>query len=58
MNATIRRVTYLGATEQYALELASGAVIRAVEANPVAIRRPGENMQIHLQPRDIFVLAM
>jgi iron(III) transport system ATP-binding protein len=55
-HGTIVEVCYLGETEQYALELAGGHRIKAVEQNPVEVRRPGEGLEVHVRPQDLLLL--
>ena len=52
---TIAQVCYLGETEQYVLELPGGPRIKAVEQNPVEIRRPGEGLEVHVRPQDLLL---
>jgi iron(III) transport system ATP-binding protein len=54
--ATVEHVTYLGATEQYALRLPGGALVKAVEANPVAARQPGETVGMTIRADSVFLL--
>jgi iron(III) transport system ATP-binding protein len=53
---TIAHVSYLGETEQYALESAPGLVIKAFEQNPREIRRVGDPLIVHVRPQDCLVL--
>ena len=52
----IRQVTYLGEIEQYHLELPGGGLIKAFEQNPLAIRRPGTALPVHVRPEDLLLL--
>lgn len=52
----IRSVTYLGEVEQYLLALEDGTLLKAVEQNPLEIRRPGTGLTVHVRPADVFVL--
>jgi iron(III) transport system ATP-binding protein len=52
----IRSVIYLGEVEQYLLALEDGTLLKAVEQNPVEIRRPGAALTVHVRPGDLFLL--
>jgi iron(III) transport system ATP-binding protein len=53
----ITHVSYLGEIEQYRLELASGAVIKAFEQNPRDLRQVGAPLAVHVRPQNFLVLA-
>ena len=53
---TIAHVSYLGEVEQYGLEFLPGKTIKAFEQNPVAIRRVGAKLAVHVRPQDCLVL--
>jgi iron(III) transport system ATP-binding protein len=52
----IRQVSYLGEIEQYHLGVTTGQIIKAFEQNPLAIRRPGTPLTVHVRPEDLLVL--
>jgi len=54
--ATIAQVSYLGDIEQYGLEVSPGRVIKAFEQNPLAIRKPGTPLAVHVRPQDCLVM--
>jgi len=54
---TIAHTSYLGEIEQYGLEIARGSIIKAVEHNPLEIRRPGSALWVHIRPLDFLVLS-
>jgi iron(III) transport system ATP-binding protein len=56
LRATVTQVAYLGEVEQYELSLAPGVVIKALELNPLQIRRPGEPLALRIQPQNLLVL--
>ncbi len=56
LTTRIRSVTYLGEVEQYLLALEDGTPLKAVEQNPLEIRRPGTALTVHVRPEDVFVL--
>ena len=56
LTTRIRSVTYLGEVEQYLLALEDGTPLKAVEQNPLEIRRPGVALTVHVRPEDVFVL--
>jgi iron(III) transport system ATP-binding protein len=56
LTTRIRSVTYLGEVEQYLLALEDGTPLKAVEQNPLEIRRPGAALTVHVRPEDVFVL--
>jgi iron(III) transport system ATP-binding protein len=55
-SARIARVNYLGEIEQYALETADGGMIKAFEQNPLAHRRVGTELTVHVRIQDVLVL--
>jgi iron(III) transport system ATP-binding protein len=55
-SATISQVSYLGEWEQYELRLSPTTIIKAIEQNPQAIRRPGDPVMVHVHPRHVFLL--
>jgi iron(III) transport system ATP-binding protein len=54
----ILQVSYLGEVEQYELALPGPPPLRikAIEANPIAIRPRGSFLDIHIRPQDVMVL--
>jgi len=56
LRTTIAHVSYLGEIEQYGLELGPGRLIKAFEQNPLAIRKVGEALTVHVRPQDMMVL--
>lgn len=54
--ATVRDLTYLGEVEQCALQLAHGAVWKAVEQNREAERQRGERVVVSVRPSDVVVV--
>jgi iron(III) transport system ATP-binding protein len=54
--ALIERITYLGRTEQYRLQLPSGARLKITESNPVRVRRVGETLSLHVAPEHFILL--
>jgi ABC-type Fe3+/spermidine/putrescine transport system ATPase subunit len=57
IGTVIRRVTYLGDSEQYELAGDDGWVLRAVQPNPGAGRRVGEAVPVYVPPVQLMVLA-
>jgi iron(III) transport system ATP-binding protein len=55
---TISHVSYLGEIEQYVLQIAGDRALKAIEQNPLEIRRPGEKLAVHVRPQDLLVLPM
>ncbi|MBI2925906.1 MAG: ABC transporter ATP-binding protein [Verrucomicrobia bacterium] len=55
---TIRQVSYLGEVEQYQLDLGSTATIKAIEQNPLEIRRLGAPLEVHVRPQDLLLLPV
>jgi iron(III) transport system ATP-binding protein len=55
-NAKVESVTYLGEIEQYVLRLSDGALIKAFEQDPAAVRPPGADLVCHINPASLFVL--
>ena len=55
LSTTISQVTYLGEIEQYELRLKSGATIKAFEQNPLAIRKAGAELLVHVRPQNLLV---
>ena len=56
LSASVAQVSYLGEIEQYQLSLLPSTVIKAIEQNPAEIRRVGDRLVVHIQPRNLFVL--
>jgi iron(III) transport system ATP-binding protein len=56
LRCRIKRVTYLGEIEEYELALSTSATIKAFEQNPLAIRRPGAELAVHVRPQNLFVM--
>ena len=56
LRTTIAHVSYLGEIEQYGLELAPGRLIKAFEQNPLAVRKVGETLTVHVRAQDVMVL--
>jgi len=56
LKTTVTHVSYLGEVEQYGLEILPGRQIKAIEQNPLEIRRVGEPLVIHVRPQDCLVL--
>lgn len=56
LRTTVRHVTYLGEIEQYELECAQGARLKATEQNPLEIRPVGSPLVVHVRPQDLMVL--
>jgi iron(III) transport system ATP-binding protein len=56
LQTTIASVSYLGEIEQYQLQLANGVIIKALEQNPLEIRRVGSPLAVHVRPSDLLVL--
>ncbi len=54
-SARIVHVNYLGEVDQFVLELGPGAPIKALEANPQSLRRPGDTIPIHIPPENLLV---
>jgi len=57
LETIIAHVTYLGEIEQYELQLSSSSAIKAFEQNPLAVRRVGEPLTIHIRPQNLLVLS-
>ena len=55
---TIRQVNYLGEVEQYQLDLGPGTTIKAIEQNPLEIRRLGAPLKVHVRPQDLLLLQV
>ncbi len=56
-SAVVKRITYLGDSEQYILELRDGSSVKAVRYNPrEKTLEVGEELQIFSQPEDVVVL--
>jgi iron(III) transport system ATP-binding protein len=51
----IAHVSYLGETEQYALQLSANTMLKAFEQNPQVIRRLGEPLIVHVAPHNFLV---
>jgi len=58
LETTISHVSYLGEIELYELKLSPTIVIKALEQNPQALRRVGEPLTVHIQPRNLLVLPV
>jgi iron(III) transport system ATP-binding protein len=56
LQARIATVTYLGDIEEYTLELSVTTRIKAFEQNPLAIRRAGTPVMVHVRPQNLMVL--
>lgn len=57
LTAEVQSVMYLGDNEQYALRLADGTIVRAVEYNPCArMAEIGEKISVQFDPRAVVVL--
>lgn len=54
--ARIEQVTYLGRVEQYRLLVGAATMLKAVESNPVALRRVGEEVPCHVPAGDLIVV--
>ncbi len=52
----VESVTYLGEAEQIIVRLADGTLIRASEADPVDLRRPGAEVTMHVPAESLFVV--
>jgi iron(III) transport system ATP-binding protein len=57
IQTTIEDVSYLGEIEQYGLKTASGTTIKALERNPVSMRRAGTPLVVHVRPENLLILA-
>jgi ABC-type Fe3+/spermidine/putrescine transport system ATPase subunit len=55
--ATVSDVSYLGEIEQYGLKTAAGATIKALERNPVEVRRAGTPTVVHVRPENLMILG-
>jgi len=56
ITTTVSDVSYLGEIEQYGLKTASGATIKALERNPVDVRRAGTQTVVHVRPENLMIL--
>jgi iron(III) transport system ATP-binding protein len=56
ITTTVADVSYLGEIEQYGLKTASGVTIKALERNPVDIRRAGTQTVVHVRPENLLIL--
>ena len=57
LTAEVRRIMYLGDSEQYSLRAADGTLVHAIEHNPTARRAEmGDCVTVHIDPCDIVVL--
>ena len=50
-------MTYLGEVEQYRLVGPAGIELKAVEQNPRAVRDPGDEVEVGVDPEDVLILA-
>jgi iron(III) transport system ATP-binding protein len=57
IQTTVEDVSYLGEIEQYGLKTASGTTIKALERNPVSMRRTGASLVVHVRPENLLILA-
>jgi iron(III) transport system ATP-binding protein len=55
---TVADVSYLGEIEQYGLKTASDITIKALERNPVEVRRTGAQVVVHVRPENLMILAL
>jgi iron(III) transport system ATP-binding protein len=56
LEARLASVTYLGDIEEYTLELSATTHIKAFEQNPLALRRAGALVTVHVRPPNLMVL--
>ena len=57
IRTTVADVSYLGEIEQYGLKTASDMLIKALERNPVEVRRAGSEMVVHVRPENLMILG-
>jgi iron(III) transport system ATP-binding protein len=55
LNTTIAHVSYLGEIEQYELRLSGSVTLKAIEQNPLEIRRVGTSLPVHVHPRNLLL---
>jgi iron(III) transport system ATP-binding protein len=53
--ARVVSTVYLGETEQYILRVGDGQTMKALEANPEKIRRPGDEVAVGARPQDVMI---
>jgi len=58
IQTTVADVSYLGEIEQYGLKTASDLIIKALERNPMEVRRIGAQMVVHVRPENLMILGM
>ena len=56
IDCEIAQVSYLGDTEQYLLKTPAGTAIKAVEQNPLNVRRRGTRLRVGLRPESLFIV--
>ncbi len=56
LSTTIAQVSYLGEIEEYQLNLKPAGRVKAFEQNPLAIRRAGDELWVHVRPQDLLLL--
>ena len=57
IQTTVTDVSYLGEVEQYGLKTAGGIAIKALERNPLEVRRAGSQTVVHVRPENLLILA-
>jgi iron(III) transport system ATP-binding protein len=58
IQTTLADISYFGEIEQYGLKTASNVLIKALERNPVEVRRTGTQMVVHVRPENLMILNM
>jgi iron(III) transport system ATP-binding protein len=56
ITTTVSDVSYLGEIEEYGLKTALGSTIKALERNPVEVRRAGTQAVVHVRPENLLIL--
>ena len=55
---TVADVSYLGEIEQYGLKTASDITVKALERNPMEVRRTGTQVVVHVRPENLMILGL
>jgi spermidine/putrescine transport system ATP-binding protein len=56
LQTTVVHVSYVGEIEQYVLALSPASSIKAIEQNPMQIRKPDTPLQVHIPPNNLIVM--